>query len=250
MVISINEGTNMGMKIKTISVMSLICFTIVLVIQTSLATASTIWVYPVGTPVTTHDPAYHYSELTVDVSPKYMVIKEGEEQTWMVILKVEVLSDGKIDYIEIWIRLKSSEGVPDMDTNLLEPEIDVPDDSEFTGPNSDHDGWYLLEVSAESGSSFEYGDEVTVEFWVESPDTLIPISDHHELVKAYHRTRGPGLAGQESTSDYDIQVIFDVGPEFVIPELPLGTISAISIPLITLGIVSRARANKKKPKTL
>lgn len=233
-IISINEVIRMGMKIKPISVMPLICFMVVLVIQTGLAAAPTIWVYPVGTPVTTHDPAYHYSELTVEVSPKYMTVKTGEVLKWIVNLEIKVLQAGKIDHIEMWIWLKTTKGrtEPDWFSNLLNE----------TSTEHGNDGWYIFSVESPSGSPFTEGETVTIEFWVKSPDTLTS-DGNYELVKARHYTEGPDWSGQESTGDCDIQVIFDVGPDFVIPEFPLGTISAVFISLITLGIVSRAKRN-------
>jgi len=238
------------MKLKSFSTSLLICVAFILLTNTTTASSNPTIVYPVDTPVTTYDPEYQYSELTLDVTPKYIMIKEGFELKWTVNIELKVLSSEKLDFIEIhiWLKTTCGDDEPDWDTNLLDdPEITAPSGSTITGPQHKHDGWYLLEVKRTSGTTFEEDDIISIEFDVTSPDTLTFSNEHYELVKSFHKAKGPGIngRGQESTSNHYIEVYFDVGPEFVIPELPIGTIIALILPLITIVSVTRPTRTEK-----
>ena len=229
------------MKKSFIRIQILVSLAIILTIQINPVAATT-QVYPVDTPTTTYDPGYHYSELTIDVVPKYIQIEQGVEVTWTVKIRVDITDagDDKTDYIWIRIWLKSTtSGTPDWDTNLLtSPTINKPSGSASTGPSHDAGQWYYLEVTRTE--KFDDDEYVEIEFWVKTPDTLSPVDSPHTLVKTFHRTKGD-FPGQESTSDYDIWVIFNVGPEFYVPEIPLGTISAIVASLAALGIITKSK---------
>ena len=245
------KKTNTRMGIKVSIRLILVSFVLLVITPINLAAAENKIVYPVETPVTTttSDTGKYFSDLTVNVEPKWMVIKQGVEQPWTVHVEVKVLYENKIDHIEFHIWIKT-EGTNPWDTDILSVTPTYPLGSTHTGPNYLGGNNYLCIVDADSGSYFAAEDKITLEFTITSPDDLFPAENPHTLVEVYHRTQGTyqvigdeeyGFNGQESTSDDKIIVIFDVGPEFEIPEIPYGTISAVAISLLALGLAYKRR---------
>ena len=244
--------TNTRLGKKTSLGVILISLMLLLIMNINLAAAENKIVNPVGTPVTTTTSVMgkHFSDLTVDVEPKWAVVQQGVEVLWTVNVKVEVLYDNKIDNIElhIWIKTQGDPWV----TNIESVAPAYPSGS-HTGPSYAGGNQYICTVAAVSGFYFEAGDLITLEFTITSPNDLSPAENPHTLVEVYHRTQGTyqvieeveyGFNGQESTSDDKIIVIFDVGPGFEIPEIPYGTISAVAISLLALGLAYKQRSIK------
>ena len=211
----------------------------------STAFAADSFYYPYQTPQTTFDPGKFippYTTITVEVFPKVNGIPQGTEQTWTVDVTyvVTAAGDGKVNSAQarelelIW------------DNNLDSGySITTPQGGDVDGPTKlDGNKWDVF-VNKDPGY-FSEGVVFVLTFEITTPDSLAPGTYH--LVKLWHRSFGD-FSGQESSSNDSIVIIFEVGPEIVIPEYPLGTLLALTAAFGAVGVLKLKGKSAKLNKT-
>ena len=72
---------------------------------------------PLDTPKVYVDPRRdpHYSELTIDINPKYWVIREDTPLNWSVVLRVDVLESNHINKIAFALTIEDESYTPNKD---------------------------------------------------------------------------------------------------------------------------------------
>lgn len=222
---------------------------------------------PTVTPFTVHDGrrSPHYTEFTFDIEPKYTMI-EPLPLDWEVSLRVDVLENDRVKQIEFYVFVeepREDEGIQVNSNDLKDGIVEILDstgtpvgvqmekwkDDEWEGMN--HGWWYRGDVVSEV--PFVKGDFFYIEFTIPypqfdyqplSPDLDTNYPDTFDLFLAHHIARGdmPGENTYSHFLKFRVGLKYDdIPPQFMIPELPLGTLTALTALMIALILYARGR---------
>jgi hypothetical protein len=177
---------------------------------------------------------------------------------WIVSVKADVLEDCKVQRIEFWILIEANleecasrrlsdcydEGVTIYDSSGVYVENvyfkwEYEDYVEPFGWNG-HGCWFWYGI--ESDSSFHTGEYFYFDFDVQYPYRDHTLEHHvsHDLCWISHSVNQNYQQTLVIPDGEPLKIYFDVGPTFVVPELPLGTLATLVISLITLRFYTRA----------
>jgi hypothetical protein len=219
----------------------LICALIALMLRTSCVFADSYGKYtPAETPITFFKD---YTSLTIDISPKYSVIKWGVPLTWDVNIRMDILDDCRVSKITFYIEFINTPeepGIPNIPEDFKDGNVEVKDSlGNVVGKME----FWKTEVYAESVETYIYRGVVTADQYFMKGEYF---SRHFSYYDGAERRRYlfflkgtedgfiPYLArengfytrfGPSNSSDI---------PRFPIPELPLGPWSAIVAALLAL----------------
>jgi hypothetical protein len=201
----------------------IVAFILLFVLSVSTAHAADSLYYPTQTPKTTFDPdkfpGAPYTTVTVEVLPKQDVIPQGSAQTWTVVVTYTVTAAGSGKVNSAQVRDLELKWDNDLDGgySITNPQVGIVAGPTLLGGNK----WDVF-VDLASGYFIE-GTVFVLTFHVTTPDSLT--TGIYNLVKVFHRSYG-NFDGQESSSDHGIVIVFEVGVNQVIPEVPLGPVAA------------------------
>jgi hypothetical protein len=124
-------------------------------------------------------------------------------------------------------------GLIDASIHWVDEDIDEPfyDNDYFITAYSGH-------VELTDDSFFEKGDKIRFEFDIISP-AMSPGSTPHELVKTSFMTNCDTLRWERAMYERRYSIYFELGPGFMIPEVPYGSLTVLISSLIAL-VIARA----------
>ncbi len=216
-----------------------------------LATPSVFAYYPTDTPVEVID-SEGLVELTVDVSPKYVTIPPADME-WTVSVRAEILKEG-VSRIEFWVLIEaaledaSSLAISDVDatpvviydSSGVYVETDF-EQQEFVPDYGDSTGWWFW-YGVETEGSWEIGEFFTFDFDVQYPysESGLDYQVDRDLCwvslginTLFHDPPHISHPGEK------VKLYYNVGPAFVVPELPLGTFGAVATSILAIIFLSR-----------